>query len=287
MALRINSWLSWKAENNWVEDKYDWDNELVLVTGASSGFGELIAEKLAKRGTKVITMSRRPLKPELSVYKNIHHYQADLSDWDGLTKVASKIKSEHGDPTVLILNAGVASRTPIMNKEFSDIKKLVDVNLTSHFAMLHHFLPAMIKRNHGYVMSIASVVSYLSMVGLCDYGSTKSGLIALHETLRQELRHVHKADKIRTSIVHTGWTKTPIIEDWEKGLKERGQATMTLEEAVDPIMELLYSGYGTRLIVPSILNFLPGVRGWPHWAQEFLRDKLNPYTGEYAAGSAH
>ncbi|KAK6532108.1 hypothetical protein TWF694_003270 [Orbilia ellipsospora] len=281
MVSGFNSWLSWKVENNWVEDKYDWNRELVLVTGASSGFGEMMAEQLAERGTKVITMARRPLKPELSAYKNVHHYQVDLSDWDGLALTAKQIKEEHGDPTVLVLNAGVASRTPFMQKKFTDIKKLIDVNLISHFAMLHHFLPAMIKKNHGYIMSIASVVGYLSMTGLCDYGTTKSGMVALHETLRQELRHVHKANKIRTSIIHTGWTKTAIIDDWEKGLKERGQITMPLADVVKPIMELLYSGYGTQLIIPGFLGFVAGMRGWPFWAQEFVRDKLNPYTGEY------
>ncbi|KAK6508821.1 hypothetical protein TWF481_003589 [Arthrobotrys musiformis] len=278
--LGVSGWLSRNSENNWVDDKYDWDNEIVLITGASSGFGQSIAMKLAARGTKIVTIDKDGLGDELQTYKNIHHYQVDISDWEALAATTDQLKADHGDPTVLILNAGICHKAPLLGKDFSKIRKLIDINLTSHFAMLQHFLPALVKNNHGHIMSLGSLSSYIPITGAADYSATKNGLCALHEALRQELRHVYKADKVRTTIVHPVWTRTPLIKDFEPDLKERGLPTLQLAETIDPIVNLLYSGYGGTLIVPGHLGFAAGIRGWPHWLQEGLRNTFNPYTGK-------
>ncbi|KAF3092552.1 hypothetical protein TWF569_008984 [Orbilia oligospora] len=259
--LGVSSWFSRNSENNWVEDKYDWDSELVLITGASSGFGEKIAAKLATGGTKVVTVDKNGLGPQLQTYKNVHHYQVDITDWEALGSAVEQIKVEHGDPTVLILNAGICHKIPILNKDFSKIRALIDINLTSHLAMLQHFLPAMVKNNHGHIMSLGSLSSYIPIPGAADYSATKSGLCALHEALRLELRHIYKANKVRTSLVHPLWTHTPLIKDFEPDLKELGLPTLQLDETIDPIVGQLYSGYGGTLIVPNHLGFATGIRG--------------------------
>ncbi|KAF3274279.1 hypothetical protein TWF970_008029 [Orbilia oligospora] len=259
--LGVSGWFSRNSENNWVEDKYDWGSELVLITGASSGFGEKIAAKLATRGTKVVTVDKNGLGPQLQTYKNVHHYQVDITDWEALGSAVEQIKVEHGDPTVLILNAGICHKIPILNKDFSKIRTLIDVNLTSHFAMLQHFLPAMVKNNHGHIMSLGSLSSYIPIPGAADYSATKSGLCALHEALRLELRHIYKANKVRTSLVHPLWTHTPLIKDFEPDLKELGLPTLQLDETINPIVGQLYSGYGGTLIVPNHLGFATGIRG--------------------------
>ncbi|KAF3190920.1 hypothetical protein TWF225_001886 [Orbilia oligospora] len=282
--LGVSSWFSRNSENNWVEDKYDWDSELVLITGASSGFGEKIAAKLATGGTKVVTVDKNGLGPQLQtckrmvqyksvtitsgypadileIDKNVHHYQVDITDWEALGSAVEQIKVEHGDPTVLILNAGICHKIPILNKDFSKIRTLIDINLTSHFAMLQHFLPAMVKNNHGHIMSLGSLSSYIPIPGAADYSATKSGLCALHEALRLELRHIYKANKVRTSLVHPLWTHTPLIKDFEPDLKELGLPTLQLDETIDPIVGQLYSGYGGTLIVPNYLGFATGIRG--------------------------
>ncbi|KAK6516111.1 hypothetical protein TWF506_006021 [Arthrobotrys conoides] len=279
--LGVSGWFSRNSENNWVEDNYEWDSELVLITGASSGFGEKIAAKLATRGTKVVTVDKNALGPQLQTHKNVHHYQVDITDWEALASAADQIKAEHGDPTVLILNAGICHKTPILNKDFSKVRTLIDINLTSHFAMLQHFLPAMVKNNHGHIMSLGSLSSYIPIPGAADYSATKSGLCALHEALRLELRHIYKANRVRTSLVHPLWTHTPLIKDFEPDLKELGLPTLQLDETIDPIVGQLYSGYGGTLVVPNHLGFATGIRGWPHWLQEGLRNAFNPYTGKY------
>ncbi|RVD80153.1 uncharacterized protein DFL_008059 [Arthrobotrys flagrans] len=280
-VLGASGWFSRNAENNWVEDKYDWDRELVLITGASSGFGEKIAAKLATRGTKVVTIDKNGLGSQLQTYKNVHHYQIDITDWEALAATTEQIKAEHGDPTVLVLNAGICHKNPILSKDFSKIRAVIDINLISHFALLKDFLPAMVKNNHGHIMSLGSLSSYIPIPGAADYSATKSGLCALHEALRLELRHIYKADKVRTSLVHPLWTHTPLIKNFEPDLKDLGLPTLQLDETIDPIVGQLYSGYGGTLVIPNHLGFATGIRGWPHWLQEALRNAFNPYTGKY------
>ncbi|KAF3935084.1 hypothetical protein ABW20_dc0110541 [Dactylellina cionopaga] len=144
LAMKANSYLSWAAENNWIADKYNWEKEIVLITGASSGYGERMTELLAQRGIKVITLSRSKMKPEIAAYANVHWYQCDVSDYSRLSTVAAQIRLEHGDPTVIVNNAALASKGLLLDYDIEDIRKLVDINLVSQFKMIQEFVPAML-----------------------------------------------------------------------------------------------------------------------------------------------
>ncbi|KAF3910637.1 hypothetical protein ABW21_db0205004 [Orbilia brochopaga] len=272
---RLNSYYSWGASNNWTADKYDWTKEIVLLTGASSGLGEEMAKMLADRGVKVIALDVQPLKPDVQLYKNIHFYNCDVTDYDRLAQVAAEIRKDHGDPTVLVLNAGIVNAEPLLKIPIARTQKLLNVNLVSHFAMLHEFLPSMVANNHGHVVQIASMCSYLSICGLSDYCASKAGVLALHETLRQELRHLYKADKVRTSIVHPTWMRTNIIE-FEDWVKERKLPFAPLDKCAKQIVDSIMEGYSARVLVPDRLGMHlgMGVRAWPFWAQESVRNKI-------------
>ncbi|KAJ6263444.1 Dehydrogenase RED2 [Drechslerella dactyloides] len=273
LVVKVNSFLSWGAENNWVKDTYDWKKEVVLITGASSGYGERMTEMLAQRGIKVVTMSRRPLKPEIATHQNVHWYQCDVTDCDRVSQVAKQIRSDHGDPTVLVNNAGIISKGLIVERDISEVRKLIDVNLISQWKMLQEFLPAMARNNHGHVVSIASLASFVNLSGLGEYTTSKHGLLALHETLRQELRHIHKAPKVRTSIINPGWTTTPMLASWEKSLQRKGTPLLTTDEVVTKIVDVILSGYSQGpVLIPGFASFVTGLRGFPIWLQKIALD---------------
>ncbi|KAK6334108.1 hypothetical protein TWF696_002610 [Orbilia brochopaga] len=274
LATKVNSYLSRGAENNWVKDFYDWEEELVLITGASSGYGERMAEMLAGRGIKVVTMNRSPSKPKIAALTNLHWYECDITDFDRVSEVARQIRHDHGDPTVLVNNAGICSKGLILEQSIKEIKKLMDVNLVSQWKMLQKFLPAMIKKNHGHIVSIASIGSFINPAGLGEYTSSKHGLLALHESLRQELRHVHKAYKVRTSIINPAWTATPMIANtWEPSLRRTGTPILTTEEVVSKIVDVILSGYSQGpVVIPRYAGFVTGLRGYPAWLQEITQN---------------
>lgn len=202
----------------------------------------------------------------MDLVKTVHFYHCDVSAYDSLPDLAAQIRSEVGDPTVLVNNAGIGAKGGIVEKDIYLVQKVININLIANFAMIQQFLPAMIQKNHGHVISIASMASYMAVGGMADYCASKAGNAALHETLRQELRHNYKANKVRTSIVHPSWTKTPLLlADWEKQIRSKRHTIMKLDDVCLPLVDLILSGYSQQLLLPAgdpVIYLLPGLRGY-------------------------
>jgi short-subunit dehydrogenase len=130
---------------------------------------------------------------------NTFFYKVDLAKAEAIKSIATKIRSEHGDPTVLINNAGIEFNKPILGLEESQIRRTFDVNILAHFLLVQEFLPAMVSGNHGHVVSVASLASFTTSAINVDYACTKSAALAFYEGLSQELRHIYNAPGVRNS----------------------------------------------------------------------------------------
>lgn len=113
--------------------------------------------------------------------------------------VALRIRKEHGQPTVLINNAGIGNAKPILQVSEDRLRSVFEVNIIAHFLLLQEFLPDMVKSNHGHVVSLASMASFSTQATNVDYAGTKAAVLALHEGLGQELKFVYNAPKVRTT----------------------------------------------------------------------------------------
>ncbi len=122
----------------------------------------------------------------------------NLSTTESIKRVADQIRRDHGDPTVLVNNAGAMSATPILDESEERLRLLFDINIVANFLLIKEFLPGMLKHNHGHVVQIASMASFITGARNVSYAATKVAVLALHEGLAQELLHVHKADRVRT-----------------------------------------------------------------------------------------
>lgn len=111
---------------------------------------------------------------------------------------AEQIRNQHGEPTVLINNAGFASTKPVLQVPESILRKVFDVNIISHFLLVKEFMPAMVAQNHGHIVTIASMASFLVQASNVDYGCTKAAALAFHEGLNQELKLLYHAPAVRT-----------------------------------------------------------------------------------------
>jgi NAD(P)-dependent dehydrogenase (short-subunit alcohol dehydrogenase family) len=96
-------------------------------------------------------------------------------------------------------NAGIGSGATILEGSEAFIRKTFEVNTMSHFWMVREFLPAMIKVNHGHVVTIASMASFILHAGNTDYAGSKASALAFHEGLSVELRSRYKAPNVRTT----------------------------------------------------------------------------------------
>ncbi|KAF9872688.1 short-chain dehydrogenase reductase [Colletotrichum karsti] len=193
---KTSSLLGAAVLNNFTWDNYDWRRELVLVTGGSGDLGDMLVRKLAKNCIKVISLDVVP--PRSPLPSNAYFYQADITSSRSIKEVAEQIRQDHGDPTVLVNNAGVMKIATILDETEEQIRHVFDVNIIAHFLLIKEFLPSMIKKNHGHVVTIASMASFVTGVQNVDYSCTKVGALALHEGLVQELRHRYHARRVRT-----------------------------------------------------------------------------------------
>lgn len=192
----INNTLTQWTLNNWTCNE-PWSNarELVLLTGGCGGIGKQAMEDLARRGVRVVILDI--VEPNFKLPANVSFYLADITNSKSIAEVAKKIRADHGDPTVLVNNAGVGNDGTILQESEAKIRQSFEVNTISHFLTVREFLPAMVRANHGHVITIASMASFVALAEMADYCCSKASALAFHETLRQELTYYYKAPRVR------------------------------------------------------------------------------------------
>ena len=181
IARWISGYMSKRAVNNWTTDTYDWQgSEIVLVTGGSSGIGAKVVEFLSELGIKVVILDiqepmskigKSQLKDTSSkcadlilvdIASNVHFFKCDVTSRREIFTVAQQIRAQVGEPTILVNNAGVARGKTILDSTERDIRFTFDVNTLAHYWLVQEFLPFMIKKNHGMVVTVASIASWIA-----------------------------------------------------------------------------------------------------------------------------
>lgn len=185
VVLSLNSYLDRQFANNWVSDKtWNWDEEIVLVTGGSGGIGASICKHFLARNprTRVVVIDYAPLgwKPEQEGIR-LSYYQCDLSDTSALKATCERIRNEVGHPTVLFNNAGLVRGASVMEGSYGDIEATVRTNLIAPMLLVKEFIPEMVKRDHGHILHTGSLSCITPPAMVADYSATKAGLVAMHE----------------------------------------------------------------------------------------------------------
>ncbi|KAL8720260.1 MAG: hypothetical protein Q9225_002858 [Loekoesia sp. 1 TL-2023] len=206
----INNFLSGATVNNWNSSKYDWEKEIVVITGGSDGIGKLVALLLQERGAKVAILDIQPLTFKPS--PNVFFFKCDITSPEQVSSCVASVRSEVGVPTILINNAGIGVGHPILDTTEESVSKIFQVNILSHFRLIREFVPAMVAANHGTVVTIASIAAGISVPSMAPYACTKAAAVAFHEVLAAELNSRYKAPKVRTICVCPGWTRTRLTD---------------------------------------------------------------------------
>lgn len=178
-----------------------WKTQLVVLTGGARGLGATLALRLAEKGAKVITLD---VAQSTIKHENVLAYNCDVSKYTNLVPVARSILQRHGTPTILINNTGVRSGRPITELTAADMARTMDTNVMSNFWILKEFLPSMLEKRRGHIVTVSSMMGYQGFAQLCDYTASKHALIGLHDVLRRELDSIYRQPNIRTTLVCPG-----------------------------------------------------------------------------------
>ncbi|XP_068956070.1 short-chain dehydrogenase/reductase family 16C member 6-like isoform X2 [Petaurus breviceps papuanus] len=192
--------------------------EIVLITGAGSGLGRLMALKFVRLGAIVVLwdINQESLTETCRLAKEhssakVHAYVCDCSKRLEIYKVAEQVKKEVGDVTILINNAGIVTGKTFLETSDDNVEKCFLVNTLAHFWTYRAFLPAMIAANHGHLVCISSVAGLAGINGLVDYCASKFAAFGFAEAIYFELRKLKK-DGIKTTIVCPYFIKTGMFD---------------------------------------------------------------------------
>lgn len=177
--------------------KLNYQNQRILVTGASAGLGREIARELAARGAKsLLLVARRQddlvaLSEELvAKYPNlaVHACPCDLSDLAAIDKLLHTVSREAGAVDVLINNAGVGNFGLFENADWPNLERIIRLNILGLTYLTHKLVNPMIALGRGGILNISSVVGLMPMPGRVVYSASKHYVTAFTEALRSELR---------------------------------------------------------------------------------------------------
>ncbi len=187
------------------------DNKIALVTGASYGIGFAIAKGLADAGATIVF---NDIKQEL-VDKGIEAYKAegidakgyvcDVTDENAVNEMVAKIEKEVGVIDVLVNNAGIIKRIPMHEMTAAEFRQVIDVDLNAPFIMSKAVIPSMIKKGHGKIINICSMMSELGRETVSAYAAAKGGLKMLTRNICSEYGEFN----IQCNGIGPGYIETP------------------------------------------------------------------------------
>ena len=187
------------------------DGKVALVTGASYGIGFAIAKALSAAGA---TICFNDLKQEfvdkgLANYEaagiKAHGYVCNVCDEEGVTKLVAQIEQEVGVIDILVNNAGIIKRIPMCEMTAAEFRQVIDVDLNAPFIVAKAVIPSMIKKGHGKIINICSMMSELGRETVSAYAAAKGGLKMLTRNICSEYGKYN----IQCNGIGPGYIATP------------------------------------------------------------------------------
>lgn len=190
--------------------KYDYQEQVVWIVGASTGIGNALAHELAARGGKLALSARSKDKLEqlrLQLGECHHIFPLDVTDASSCIHVTQEILSAFGRIDRVIFLAAAYKPMKLDALDLDETKQIIEVNLMGALNFLHAVVPALKSQGHGQIALCGSVAGYTGLPDGQPYSATKAGIINVAESLRAEL-----PASIDVKLISPGFVKTPLTD---------------------------------------------------------------------------
>jgi len=224
------------------DQKTQFNNKVVVVTGSTQGSGAETAKLFAHRGAKAITICGRQEEQGEEIKEQIEtigskclYVKADLSNVDDCRKIISLTDKEFGTVNSLINVAGYTERGTILSTTLDNYDKNFNINTRAPFLLMQESIKIMIRdKNKGTIANVLSVAKYSGMPFLMAYSSSKAAL----GIMTKNIANAVSGHQIRVNGLNIGWTDTPGEHSIQKRVHEGGEDWLEKAEAKVPFKRL-------------------------------------------------
>lgn len=191
--------------------QFSLDGKVALVTGAAYGIGFAIAKAYAKAGAKIAFNCRgeKHMEEALAAYKaegiEAKGYYCDVTKEEEVQQMVVDIEKELGTIDILVNNAGIIKRIPMLEMSAEDFRQVVDIDLNAPFIVSKAVIPGMLKKGHGKIINICSMMSELGRETVSAYAAAKGGLKMLTRNICSEYGNAN----IQCNGIGPGYIATP------------------------------------------------------------------------------
>jgi short-subunit dehydrogenase len=214
-----------------------WQDQVVMVTGASSGIGRGVAVELARRGARLGLVARR-IQTLQEIVSEIESFggqalalPGDVQDADAVRVAADRFREKFGGIDVLIANAGIATTTDAAVLRAGEVADVINVNVIGAANSVAAVVPEMVAKGRGQLVVISSLAAYRGLPKSAAYCASKAAVSAFFESLRLDLQ----PRGIDVTIIHPGFIKTALTA----GRHAQMPFLMELDFAVKKILQAI------------------------------------------------
>lgn len=249
----------------------DFNNKIVVITGASSGIGKSSAIEFAKRGATLVLLARRRKKLD-DAAREIEKLGAktlaitcDISDKLQVKSMHDQVMEKFDKIDILINNAGFAIYGNVSETSIEDIESQMQTNYLGMVYCTKNFLPVLLKQNSGHIVNVASVAASFGLPGIASYCASKFAMLGFSEGLKHELHRT----RVGVTVVSPIMVRTEFFDSFKKipkhsiSLDAKTVARAVVRASNSPRLEI---------IVPS------AVRG-AVWLKHTVPYAINPLLG--------